>query len=78
VFIKSIEEDVGFEPTGPFRPLVFKTSAIDHSANLPVWVINGNRTRDNLNHNQALYQLSYNHHMLRVWGSNPIDHPYER
>ena len=41
-------------------------------------VTNGNRTRDNLDHNQALYQLSYSHHMLRVWVSNPIDHPYER
>ena len=26
----------------------------------------GTRTRDNLNHNQGLYQLSYNH---RLWGA---------
>ena len=39
------EEDDGFEPSDPLRSLVFKTNAIDHSANLPfsphwdsVWV----------------------------------------
>ena len=28
-------EDVGFEPTGPFRPPAFKAGAINRSANLP-------------------------------------------
>jgi hypothetical protein len=28
-------EDVGFEPTEPFGPSVFKTVALNHSANLP-------------------------------------------
>ena len=28
-------EDVGFEPTEPLGSTVFKTAAIDHSANLP-------------------------------------------
>ena len=28
-------EDVGFEPTVPCGTTVFKTAAIDHSANLP-------------------------------------------
>ena len=31
-----IAEDVGFEPTVPCGTLVFKTSAFDHSANLPI------------------------------------------
>ena len=31
-----LEEDVRFELTGPFGPSVFKTDAIDHSANLPL------------------------------------------
>lgn len=30
-----IAEDVGFEPTDLLRSTVFKTAAIDHSANLP-------------------------------------------
>ena len=30
-----VAEDVGFEPTVPCGTLVFKTSAFDHSANLP-------------------------------------------
>lgn len=30
-----MEEDVRFELTGPFGPLVFKTNAIGRSANLP-------------------------------------------
>lgn len=29
-------EDEGFEPPELLHPLVFKTSAIDHSANLPI------------------------------------------
>jgi|Laugrespbdmm15sd_2_1035082.scaffolds.fasta_scaffold07392_3 hypothetical protein len=29
-------EDVGFEPTVPCGTTVFKTAAIDHSANLPL------------------------------------------
>jgi hypothetical protein len=29
-------EEVGFEPTDPFRPSVFKTDAIGHSATLPL------------------------------------------
>ena len=33
-----IAEDVGFEPTVPCGTLVFKTSAFDHSANLPILV----------------------------------------
>ena len=28
-------ESEGFEPSGPFGPTVFKTVAIDHSANSP-------------------------------------------
>ena len=28
-------ESVGFEPTGPCGPTVFKTAAFDHSANSP-------------------------------------------
>ncbi len=30
-----MEEDVGFEPTDVLPPLVFKTSTISHSVNLP-------------------------------------------
>lgn len=30
-----IAEGTGFEPVDLLQPLVFKTSAIDHSANLP-------------------------------------------
>lgn len=33
--LPNLAEDVGFEPTGPFDPTVFKTAAINHSANLP-------------------------------------------
>jgi hypothetical protein len=29
---------------------------------LPLWVSDGTRTRDVLDHNQVLYQLSYTHH----------------
>ncbi len=29
-------------------------------------VSNGTRTRDHLDHNQVLYQLSYTHHVLRA------------
>ena len=32
---KSLAENVGFEPTVPFGTTVFKTAAIDHSANSP-------------------------------------------
>ena len=33
-------EGEGFEPPGRCRPTVFKTAAIDHSANLPlIWLI---------------------------------------
>ena len=31
-----LPEKVGFEPTGPFGPTVFKTAAIDHSATSPL------------------------------------------
>ena len=34
-----LEEDVRFELTDRFRPLVFKTSAIDHSANPPCYLV---------------------------------------
>ena len=30
-----IVEDVGFEPTVPYGTMLFKSTAIDHSANLP-------------------------------------------
>lgn len=30
-----LAENVGFEPTVPFGTTVFKTAAIDHSANSP-------------------------------------------
>ena len=30
-----LAESVGFEPTGPYDPTVFKTAAFDHSANSP-------------------------------------------
>ena len=30
-----LAEDVGFEPTDPFRPPAFKAGAIGHSANPP-------------------------------------------
>tara|TARA_R110002050_G_scaffold144955_2_gene270499 strand:+ start:359 stop:502 length:144 start_codon:yes stop_codon:yes gene_type:complete len=33
---RTFAEDVGFEPTVPCGTLVFKTSAFDHSANLPI------------------------------------------
>lgn len=36
LLLKLIEEEVGFEPTDPFRPPVFKTGAINHSAILPL------------------------------------------
>jgi hypothetical protein len=32
---KSLAENVGFEPTVPCGTTVFKTAAIDHSANSP-------------------------------------------
>ena len=32
----TLAEDVGFEPTVPCSTTVFKTAAIDHSANLPI------------------------------------------
>ena len=32
-----MEEGVGFEPAEPLGSLVFKTRAIAHSANLPLW-----------------------------------------
>ena len=59
-------EGVGFEPTVPFSTSVFKTDAIDQLCHPSCWVTNGNRTRDNLNHNQALYLLSYRHHKIFV------------
>lgn len=33
--MEKVAERVGFEPTGPFGPPVFKTGAIDHSAISP-------------------------------------------
>jgi hypothetical protein len=36
--LRCMEEEVGFEPTDPFEPLVFKTRAIDHSTTLPCLV----------------------------------------
>jgi hypothetical protein len=42
-------EDVGFEPTEPFGSSVFKTAALNHSANLPYFG-SGSRIRtDDLN-----------------------------
>ena len=38
----SFAEDVGFEPTEPLGSTVFKTAAIDHSANLPKYRISLN------------------------------------
>ena len=35
--IRVVAEEVGFEPTEPCDPLVFKTSAIDHSTILPLF-----------------------------------------
>ena len=54
-----VAEDVGFEPTVPCGTLVFKTSAFDHSANLPSGASRRTRTADHLITNQKLYQLSY-------------------
>ena len=56
-----LEEDVRFELTDLLQPLVFKTSAIDHSANLPLLLVEvtENRTCDLLLAKQPLYQLSY-------------------
>ena len=34
-YLTRLAEAVRFELTGPFEPLVFKTSAIGHSATLP-------------------------------------------
>ena len=34
-------EGVGFEPTGPFGPPVFKTGAIDHSTTPPGMMARG-------------------------------------
>ena len=36
---------MGFEPTDPFEPPVFKTGAIDHSTNLPYLTGLGSRIR---------------------------------
>jgi hypothetical protein len=36
--IKKMAEDTGFEPAEPFGSTVFKTAAIDHSANPPLTV----------------------------------------
>ena len=38
-----LEEDVRFELTDPFGPSVFKTDAIGHSANLPLFFIYANQ-----------------------------------
>lgn len=35
VALKKVAEDTGFEPAEPFGSTVFKTAAIDHSANPP-------------------------------------------
>ncbi len=35
-------------------------------------VSDGNRTRDNLDHNQVLYQLSYTHHVHTSAAMAPI------
>ncbi len=39
--IEVLAEGVGFEPTGPGGPTVFKTVAIDHSATPPRGVVAG-------------------------------------
>lgn len=41
----------------------------------PSGVSNGTRTRDILDHNQVLYQLSYTHHAHPHRGANSVDHP---
>ena len=37
----------------------------------------GIRTLDNQNHNLALYQLNYIHHMVRLKGFEPLAHALE-
>ena len=37
----------------------------------------GTRTLDNQNHNLALYQLNYIHHMVRLKGFEPMAHGLE-
>ena len=63
-------EDEGFEPSIRFRMLVFKTSAFNHSANLPSGGAGGNRTHDPLLAKQVLSQLSYGPIWCRWQGSN--------
>ena len=41
--ILNLEEDVRFELTVPFETSVFKTDAIGHSANLPLFFIYANQ-----------------------------------
>ena len=50
-------------PLSHWRPATVTTFA---RRTAPGGVIDGTRTRDNLNHNQGLYQLSYDH---RLWGA---------
>ena len=40
-------------------------------------VKDGARTHDNQNHNLALYQLNYPHHMVRLKGFEPPAHALE-
>ena len=40
-------------------------------------VTGGTRTHDNQNHNLALYQLNYGHHMVRLKGFEPLAHALE-
>ena len=53
-----VAEDVGFEPTGGFPPLVFKASAINRT--LPIFLLGetGNRTLCCPVHNQACYHYT--------------------
>lgn len=68
-----LAESEGFEPPAPCRATVFKTAALDHSANSP-GVPGRSRTCDLLDRNQTLYPLSYEDKKTGV----PHEAPKER
>ena len=48
------------------RKLLAKTKSRNRTVPGFIWVADGTRTRDVLDHNQVLYQLNYSHHRVAV------------
>ena len=79
----------GFEPAecGSQSPVPYHLAMAHYCrtanphANLPFLILNGvgdgTRTHDNQNHNLALYQLNYVHHMVRVKRFELLAHALE-